>query len=130
MNYQDIKGSIDDKPKRVIIQVESLHRMRWNVKADLLVCDEIESIRTQFFSETCRFRNACMEKYEMLLESSKQAIFMDADISENTVKHIKQARAGKIHYIENTYKKIQKQIQGILYDQTRQDIWQAMRGFR
>lgn len=111
VNYQDIKGRIDAKHKRVIIQVESLQRMDWGKQADLLICDEIESIRTQFFSETCRQRNACITKYEMLLEldGSKQAIFMDADISENTVKHIKQTRGGKIHYIENTYKKIQSQ---------------------
>lgn len=107
VNYSDIKGAIDNKHKRVIIQVESLHRIRWNKRCDLLVCDEIESTRSQFFSETCRLRNACIEKYEMLLESSKQAILMDADISANTINHIKQTRHGIIHYVENTYKKVQ-----------------------
>ena len=109
VNYLDIKGQIDNKHKRVIIQVESLHRMRWTKECDFFICDEIESTRGQFFSETCRLRNLCIEKYEMFLESSKQAVFMDADISENTVKHIKQTRGGKIHYIENTYKKIQSE---------------------
>ena len=107
VNYLDIKGPITAQHKRVIIQVESIPRLRWERKPDLLIGDEIESIRSQFFSETCRTRNACMSKYEMLLACSEQVIFMDADISENTIKHIRRSRSGKLHYIENTYKKVQ-----------------------
>lgn len=108
VSYQDIAGPITNKYQRVVIQVDSLHRIKWTNKCELLVCDEIESLRSQFFADTCKFKNACLSKYEMLLESAKQCIFMDADISENTMEHIK-ANRNSITYIENTYRKIQSE---------------------
>ena len=108
VNYRDIEGAIT--ANRVIIQVESLHRLRWTEKCDLMVLDEIESIRSQFFSPTCKVRNAVIEKYDMLLRTSKQVFTMDADISENTVRHLAETRGGpenKVCYIENTHQEVQ-----------------------
>lgn len=106
-NYRDIDGPILNEHKRIIIQVESLPRISWTEKCDLIVLDEIESIRTQFMSPTCRRRELTIDKYSMLLRSSVQAIVMDADISDNTVTHIKNTRDGPVHYIENTRHEVQ-----------------------
>ena len=106
INYRDIEGPIT--ADRVIIQVESLHRLRWAEICDLMVLDEIESIRSQFFSPTCKLRTAVIEKYEMLLRTSKQVFAMDADISENTVAHLA-TREGTVCYIENTHQEIQSE---------------------
>ncbi len=102
--YSDIKGAINDDNLRLVIQVESLHRIKWTEKADLVVCDEIESIRSQHFSPTNKFRARVMEKYRMFIKTSEKSIFMDADISENTVKHIFSLRdESTTQYIENIY---------------------------
>jgi hypothetical protein len=101
--YSGIDGKIDDKYKRVIVQVESLPRMNWTQRADLFIVDEVESVLTQIFSPTVKNQNQVSEKYEMFTQSSKKVIFMDADISEHTINHIKRTRTEQIHYIENTY---------------------------
>ena len=106
-DYRGITGGIKDDVERVIIQVESLNRLHWKEQADLVVYDEIESIRSQLFSPTVRFKTAVMEKYTMLLKTAKVVYAMDADISGNTTLHIKKTRDGKINYIENEFKEIQ-----------------------
>lgn len=105
--YKDIDGAISDDHERVIIQVESLHRLKWTHKADLVVFDEIESIRSQLFSPTNRFKTPVLEKYDMLLRSANVLCAMDADISDLTLKHISDTRRRPIHYIENIYKEDQ-----------------------
>jgi len=107
VDYRSLQGGIKDDTERVIIQVESLMRLQWHEKADLVVFDEIESIRGQLFSPTVKFKTAVTEKYAMLMRTAKQVFVMDADISENTVKHVKKTRSGIIHYIENEHKLIQ-----------------------
>ena len=109
IDYRDIKTKqIDTNNKRVIIQVESLPRLNWGVKPDILICDEIESIRNQFFSQTCsRDRNACISKFEMLVSSAGELICMDADLSSHTVNLIRPHRSGAVTYIENMYQEIQ-----------------------
>lgn len=112
-DYRGITGGIKDDVERVIIQVESLNRLHWTEQADLVVFDEIESIRSQLFSPTVRFRTAVMEKYAMLMRTAKVMFAMDADVSGNTVLHIKQTRGGKINYIENEHKEIQGKFKDI-----------------
>lgn len=107
VNYRDIDGPITNEYKRVVIQVESLPRLRWDKKCDLFVLDEIESIRDQFMSPTCKRREVTIDKYSTLLRTSKQVIFMDADISENTITHVKDTRGKPIHYIKNTHQEVQ-----------------------
>jgi hypothetical protein len=107
-DYRGIVGSIKDDVERIIIQVESLNRLQWTAKADLVVFDEIESIRPQLFSPTVRFRTAVIEKYSMLMRTSSVVFAMDADISGNTTRHIKNTRSGKIHYVENEHTEIQE----------------------
>jgi hypothetical protein len=107
-DYRGITGGIKDDVERVIIQVESLNRLHWKEQADLVVFDEIESIRSQLFSPTVRFKTPVMEKYAMLMKTAKVVVAMDADVSGNTTLQIKQTRGGKIHYIENEHKEIQE----------------------
>jgi hypothetical protein len=99
-DYRGITGGIKDEIERVIIQVESLNRLHWKEKADLVVFDEIESIRSQLFSPTVRFRTAVMEKYTMLMRTASAGFAMAL--------HIKKTRSGKIHYVENEHKKSKK----------------------
>ena len=106
-NYLDIKGPIDDSHKRIIIQVESLQRLRWTSKPDLCCFDEIESGKSQFFSDTCRFTNAVIGKYELLLEHSKIFMALDADISNNTIYDIKKFRKKPVCFIENIHTGVQ-----------------------
>ena len=47
----------------------------------------------------------------MLLKSSETFIAMDADISSNTINHIKLTRGGDLTYIENTYKEVQSEFE-------------------
>jgi hypothetical protein len=109
INYRDVEGPITNP--RVVIQVESLHRIKWNEKCDLLIIDEIESIRGQFFAETCKLRTKVIDKYDMLLRTSSQVIAMDADISYNSIKLLRKSREGPVCYIENYHKGVQSQFE-------------------
>lgn len=120
VDYRGIEGNITDEHDRIILQVESLHRLRWTEKCDLLIPDEIESIRSQFFSPTCKVRTAVIEKYEMLMRTSETVIAMDADISKNTVKHIKSIR-GDVAYVQNLYTEVQSKFKE--YYTSKDDIW-------
>lgn len=125
VDYREIDGPITDAYDRIILQVESLHRLRWTEKCDLLVPDEIESIRTQFFSPTCKVRTAVIEKYEMLMRTSDTVIAMDADISRNTVEHIKSIR-GEICYVQNLYTEVQAKFKE--YYTSNEDVWMGRLG--
>ena len=109
--YSDIQGGIDDKHKRIIIQVESIHRIKWLKKCDLFVCDEIESIRSQLFAPTVKFRAAVFSRFISLVKHSNKAMFLDADISDNTIKLITRERTHPCHWIENIYNKKQSKFQ-------------------
>ena len=119
--YSDIKGGITNKHKRVILQVESLGRLEWTKKTDLLICDEIESLRTQFFSPTCRDARSCLSKFNMLTDSARKLFVSDADISDNTIKLIKKARDNNILYIENNNTEIQNKFEE--FYTTKPDKW-------
>lgn len=84
--YSDVKGPIS--AHRVIIQVESLHRLdvqRGDEPPDLLILDECESIFEQFDSGLLRENfNDCFAKFQYLMKFSKHVVCMDANVSDRT----------------------------------------------
>lgn len=103
-NYKDIKGEITDKYNRLIIQAESLKRLEWT-KCDLLFCDEIESLLPQMITKETMKTNMkkCFNKFEALVEESKQLICMDADISNDTIEFISNINGNDPYIRENTF---------------------------
>jgi hypothetical protein len=96
--YSDLKGPIDHP--RVIIQVESLHRLAIRPgmePPDLLIMDECESIFEQFNSGLLRGNfNECFAKFQYLIRHSRHLICMDAGISDRTFRILRQMRPGFI----------------------------------
>ena len=86
-NYLTInKNKISIKEhKKIIIQIESLHKLTLDVIPDLLILDESESILGQFTSPYCKNKiRTVWEIYEFLLKVSKKIICMDANLGERT----------------------------------------------
>lgn len=85
-SYNDIVGLIDtDEHNRMIIQVESLSRIKFPIKdIDLLILDEMESIWSQISSNNFRDYYGSYNVFQLLLETSRQVIAMDANLSIRT----------------------------------------------
>lgn len=99
--YNDVKGDL--VAPRLIVQVESLHRLRCGTEApDLLILDECESILDQFGSGLMHGNfTDCFAKFQYLLRYSKHVVCMDAGISERTWAVLAQMRPGPVHYHHN-----------------------------
>lgn len=85
-DYRDNPGKLDlSLCKRLIIQVESLHRLVYD-HIDLLIIDEVESVNAQLFAG---LNTKCNDKIQMrfktILNESKQIIIMDGLLREKTV---------------------------------------------
>jgi len=107
--YSEIKSkliNIDLHPK-IIIQVESLHRiMLSNMKIDLLILDEIESIWSQFSSGNLVDYYGITSMFSYLLRTSKKIIAMDANLHDRTMRLMQYVRpdsALETHYYVNRY---------------------------
>jgi len=86
-NYLSInKNKISIKEyKKIIIQIDSLHKLSLDTIPDLLILDESESILSQFTSPYCRHNlRTIWEIFEFLLKASKKIICMDANLGERT----------------------------------------------
>jgi hypothetical protein len=86
-NYLSLnKNKISIKEyKKIIIQIESLHKLSLDVIPDLLILDESESIFGQFASPYCKNNlRTIWEIFEFLLKTSKKVICMDANLGERT----------------------------------------------
>lgn len=96
--YSDIKGDIDTlKHPRVIIQVESLHRIIVNNRyaaepIDLLVLDEVESVLGQFNSGLHKHFNAAFAVFQWMVMTAKHLVCMDANLSDRTYQMLKTLR--------------------------------------
>lgn len=89
--YTDIEGIITDS--RVIIQVESLHRL--NITADpidLLILDESESIIEQIDSGLFTNFTKSFAAFQWLIKTAGQVICMDALLGDRTYNVIKTLR--------------------------------------
>lgn len=100
--YSDVSGRI--KADRVIVQLESLHRLQDMIyDVDLLVADECESIFDQFNSGLFKKLNVCFGIFRNLLRNVKHAIFMDANLSNRTYNIISHFRRGEVYFHHNKY---------------------------
>ena len=91
-SYSTIEGEIDtDVHKRVIIQVESLFRIKPQsiLDNDILILDEIESIWSQFSSNNFKDYNGSFNIFTLLLKRSNRIIAMDANLGDRTVRLLK-----------------------------------------
>jgi len=113
--YSELTGDIDqDNHSRVIIQVESLHRLVLSKPVesiDLLILDEVESIFAQFNSGLHQHFNSAFAIFQWMLATAKKVICIDANLCERTINILKRMRIGKnddlqfIHFNYNTYNK-------------------------
>jgi hypothetical protein len=93
--YSDVKGPLVQP--RLIVQVESLHRLRLGPDPpDLLVLDECESIFEQIDSGLLKGNfNEAFAKLQYMLKYSKHVILMDAFVSDRTYRILAQMRPWK-----------------------------------
>jgi len=109
--YDSIVGEIDEKYNRVIVQVESLHRVATKTPYDLVIIDECESNFDQITSELHKFGNASSAVAFWAMRFSKYLILMDANVSDRTYEILAHFRPNnKIHYQCNTYKNATKDV--------------------
>lgn len=105
--YSDVKGQMDAALPRVIVQVESLHRLDVK-KVDLVILDECEAIFEQFDSGNLREFNLCWAKFQWLMRYSKKIICMDALLSDRSYRVVHRMRydlgdTSLMSYHHNTY---------------------------
>ena len=94
--YSDINGDItQNNNKRVIIQVESLHRLvltKHTEPIDLLILDEIESILSQFNSGLHRNFNLAFAIFQWMISTAKTIICIDANLCERSINTLRKMR--------------------------------------
>ena len=108
--YSDITGDINQNShKRVIIQVESLHRLtitKYTEPINLLILDEVESILMQFNSGLHQHFNAAFAAFQWMLLTTEKVICIDANLSERTLNVLKRMRPNhEIFFHHNTFHK-------------------------
>jgi hypothetical protein len=109
-NDFELYSEIDDptitanKHPRVIIQVESLHRLYEKDEVDLLILDEVESIFEQFNSPLHKNISQTFAIFEKIMRDSKHVICMDANISDRTYNTMQTLREIG-DFVQNTYSK-------------------------
>jgi hypothetical protein len=106
--YSKIEGPIDmDKHKRVICQIDSLHRI--NNKCDLIILDEIESTLSHISqSPHMTKRDDVFRTLKTYIKKSNYLISCDANLKQQTINFINDIRENKPNIIlHNTYKSLQ-----------------------
>jgi hypothetical protein len=113
--YSDITGDINQNiHKRVIIQVESLHRInitKYIEPINLLILDEVESILMQFNSGLHQHFNAAFAAFQWMLLTAEKVICIDANLSERTLNILRRMRPNhEIFFHHNTFHKERENI--------------------
>ncbi len=88
--YSEVKGDL--VANRVIVQVESLHRLATLEPIDLLILDECESILGQFSSGLHEQFNVAWAKFKWMLRTAKFIVAMDAHLSNRSFKLFERQR--------------------------------------
>ncbi len=103
--YSDLQGTINEK--RIIIQLESLHRLQINNNPiDLLIMDESESLFEQIDSGLYQSFGKSFAAFQYLIKHSKMVICMDAYLSQRTYNIIRHIRGlNNSVYHANKYKR-------------------------
>lgn len=99
-HYSDVAGDLDAvRHPRLIVQVESLHRLRHHPEpVDLVILDEVESILEQFNSGLHRNFNAAFAMFQVMLRSARRVICMDANLGDRTFRTLARMRPGPVHF--------------------------------
>jgi hypothetical protein len=93
--------------KKVVIQVESLHRLLPFYAPDLVLLDESESIFEQFSSDTMKDPQGCYALFEWLLKGAKNVLAMDANMSVRTIDVLRHIRGTDDEiFIHNKHKNL------------------------
>lgn len=105
-NYLDIKKTKLKDQKRLIISLESLHKLRVkDIKMyDIIILDECESLLTHFFSKTVKSNRECYDWFVKLLTHSKKIICLDADLSISRSISFLESINRRIKILKNSYK--------------------------
>jgi hypothetical protein len=109
VSYLDIEDTtihLSGEHKRLIVQVESLHRLEIypSRPVKILILDELESIIEQFSSPTMgKNRTNSYIVFEYILKSAMRVLCLDGNLMVDTAQLIKKLR-GNFNLIYNTYK--------------------------
>ena len=101
VSYQKVTGPLDfSKHRRVVCQVESLHRIPLG-GVDYLIIDESESVLMQLNSPYFKKGRDCRAVFRSLVHESDHVIAMDALASQLTVNMLRPR--GQISIVRNSY---------------------------
>jgi hypothetical protein len=96
--YSDVTGDLDPvHHPRLIIQVESLHRLTFGTGVrpepiDLLILDEAESILGQFNSGLHKHFNAAFAMFQWMMQTARHVVCMDANLGDRTYHTLERLR--------------------------------------
>jgi len=100
--YSELKKNINSRiAKRLIVQVESLHRI--DGIYDYIILDESESIIGQFASNNVRNLPIADARFQALIARAKKVICMDAYLGERTIEVVKAIRGPEDMLIYHNY---------------------------
>lgn len=101
--YTDIDGGITNEHKRIVIQPESMHRVRWsNNEKFTLIVDECSQIRRQLTGDTFRSQPTARDsfaEFKWLMRYADKIELMDANITPADVRFFMSMR-GKPSIVE------------------------------
>jgi hypothetical protein len=118
-NYLDIKAKQYSlkKTEKIIIQLDSLHKLKIDVQPDILILDEMESVLNQFASPYIKNIKLIWEIFECLLKISKKILCMDANITQRTINLLTNIYdIDDIIYHHNTYSTLKNDKYYILFN--------------
>ncbi|EXX68840.1 uncharacterized protein OCT59_012826 [Rhizophagus irregularis] len=97
-SYKDIAlgGICQADFPRVIVQVESLHRIiipSEHKPIDVLVLDEVESTLAQFSSGLHKHFSSAFAAFKWMLSTARHVVCMDANLGARTIKTLRRMRA-------------------------------------
>jgi hypothetical protein len=103
-SYLDHSGPLGHLPY-LILQAESLWRIKGAEDYDLVIMDESESILCQMHSVVTHGPHMIDNHVvlETVLRGSLRAVFADAFVSDRTFHAVRELRDETTHFIENTY---------------------------
>ncbi len=125
--YNEVEGDLDHvRHPRLIVQVESLHRLRMAVNpepVDLLVLDEVESILAQFNSGLHRHFNAAFAMFAWMMRTARHVVVMDANLGDRTFAAL--ARLRPAHPPRFHWNRHQRAADDVYYFTSSQADWLA-----
>jgi len=94
--YSDSVGDLDSiRHPRLIVQVESLHRLRivpGEDPVDLLIVDECESVLGQFSSGLHRSFHASFAAFRWMVSTARHVVCLDANLGDRTARTLGRLR--------------------------------------